>query len=278
MISEINNEEMFSIELNKNKAEFNYQRSTIMTWRESDGDDDDSAISFQEKEGLLEIINAIYLCEGKDMKLENLLEEVNGAVNFLEVSVQNLPNLAKIINPEMSEMRFNDFIRDLKNNNYEFITKLGEILKDEEKKIENLKTSASSNVNIEKNDENNKIEEENDKKEENDIEEVIENINYNQQLIYKNLPMKNIHYIFNIFKNLILIGDKSLTEALLDDKLYLITFGALEYDFETMKSIPHRKYFKNIVKFKNPLNIKNEDILKKINQNLRLTYLREILH
>ena len=279
MISEINNEEMFSIELNKNNAEFNYQRSTIMTWRESDGDDDDSAISFQEKEGLIEIINTIYLCEGKDLKLENLLEEVNGAVNFLEVSVQNLPNLAKIINPEMSEMRFNDFIRDLKNSNYEFIIKLGEILKDEEKKIENLKTSASSNVDMEKNDENNnkdnKIEEESDKKEINDNDEDIENNNYNQQLIYKNLPMKNIHYIFNIFKNLILIGDKSLTEALLDDELYLITFGALEYDFETMKSIPHRKYFKNIVKFKNPLNIKNPDIIKKINQNLRLTYLRD---
>ena len=279
MISEINNEEMFSIELNKNNAEFNYQRSTIMTWRESDGEDDDSAISFQEKEGLIEIINTIYLCEGKDLKLENLLEEVNGAVNFLEVSVQNLPNLAKIINPEMSEMRFNDFIRDLKNSNYEFILKLGEILKDEEKKIENLKTSASSNVDIEKNDENNnkdnKIEEESDKKEINDNDEDIENNNYNQQLIYKNLPMKNIHYIFNIFKNLILIGDKSLTEALLDDELYLITFGALEYDFETMKSIPHRKYFKNIVKFKNPLNIKNPEIIKKINQNLRLTYLRD---
>lgn len=279
MISEINNEEMFSIELNKNNAEFNYQRSTIMTWRESDGEDDDSAISFQEKEGLIEIINTIYLCEGKDLKLENLLEEVNGAVNFLEVSVQNLPNLAKIINPEMSEMRFNDFIRDLKNSNYEFILKLGEILKDEEKKIENLKTSASSNVDMEKNDENNnkdnKIEEESDKKEINDNDEDIENNNYNQQLIYKNLPMKNIHYIFNIFKNLILIGDKSLTEALLDDELYLITFGALEYDFETMKSIPHRKYFKNIVKFKNPLNIKNPDIIKKINQNLRLTYLRD---
>ena len=279
MISEINNEEMFSIELNKNNAEFNYQRSTIMTWRESDGEDDDSAISFQEKEGLIEIINTIYLCEGKDLKLENLLEEVNGASNFLEVSVQNLPNLAKIINPEMSEMRFNDFIRDLKNSNYEFILKLGEILKDEEKKIENLKTSASSNVDIEKNDENNnkdnKIEEENDKKEINDNDEDIENNNYNQQLIYKNLPMKNIHYIFNIFKNLILIGDKSLTEALLDDELYLITFGALEYDFETMKSIPHRKYFKNIVKFKNPLNIKNPEIIKKINQNLRLTYLRD---
>ena len=87
--------------------------------------------------------------------------------------------------------------------------------------------------------------------------------------------MKNIHYIFNIFKNLILIGDRNLTEALINDDLYLITFGALEYDFDIMKSIPHRQYFKNIVKFKNPLNIKDKEILKKINQNLRLTYLRD---
>ena len=278
MISEVNNEEMFSIELNKNIVSFNYQRSTILTWKESDGDDDDSAISFQEKEGLIEIINSIYLCEGRNMKLENLLDEVNGGLNYLDVTVQNLPNLAKTINPEMNEMRFNDFIKDLKNTNYEFILKLGEILKDEEKKIENLKTSASSNVDIGKGEENNNknnIIEEGDKKGENNNEENIENNNYDQQLIYKNLPMKNIHYIFNIFKNLILIGDKSLTEALLDDELYLITFGALEYDFETMKSIPHRKYFKNIVKFKNPLNIKNEEIIKKINQNLRLTYLRD---
>ena len=87
--------------------------------------------------------------------------------------------------------------------------------------------------------------------------------------------MENIHLIFNIFKNLILIGDKDLLEILIEDEYYLITFGALEYDFETMKSVPHRKYFKNIVKFKNPLNIEDQNILKKINQNLRLTYLRD---
>ena len=50
--------------------------------------------------------------------------------------------------------------------------------------------------------------------------------------------MKNIHYIFNIFKNLILIGDKNLIEVLIDDEYYLITFGVLEYDFETMKTVP----------------------------------------
>ena len=273
MISEINSEEMFSIDLNESNREFHFQRATIMTWNESDGEDDDTAISFQEKEGFIEIIRSIFLCEGKNIKMENLLDD-----NYFEVSLQNLPNLAKIINPEMSEMKLNDFITDLKNNNYEFIIKLGEILEEEEKKIENLKTSASSNVDMEKCEENNnriikiEIEENNDVKENS---KNSENNDYNQQMIYKNLPMKNINYIFNIFKNLVLIGDQTIIKTLLNDELYLITFGALEYDFEKMKSIPHRKYFKNIVKFKNPLNIKNEEIIEKINQNLRLTYLRD---
>ena len=273
MISEINSEEMFNIDLSEINREFHFQRATIMTWNESDGEDDDTAISFQEKEGFIEIIRSIFLCEGKNIKMENLLDD-----NYLEVSLQNLPNLAKIINPEMSEMKLNDFITDLKNNNYEFIIKLGEILEEEEKKIENLKTSASSNVEMEKCEENNnriiKIElGENDDLKENN--KNSENNDYNQQLIYKNLPMKNINYIFNIFKNLVLIGDQTIIKTLVNDELYLITFGALEYDFEKMKSIPHRKYFKNIVKFKNPLNIKNEEIINKINQNLRLTYLRD---
>ena len=288
MLSETNNEEIFSLELNKKNVEFNYQRSTILTWKENGGEDEDSAISFQDKEGIIEIIRSIYLCVGDNIKIENLLEEVNGGANFMEVSIHNLPNLAKIINPEMGEMRFNDFVKDLKKNNYEFILKLGGILQDEEKKIENIKTSASTRVslgNYEENNNNDKNTLEGEcnkeevsiiiKNENNNNDENIKKNNYDQQLIYKNLPMKNIHYIFNIFKNLILIGDKSLIEVLLNDELYLITFGALEYDFETMKSIPHRKYFKNIVKFKNPLNIKDEEIIKKINQNLRLTYLRD---
>ena len=279
LLNEVTDEEMFNIDLNKNGIEFNYQRSTIMTWKMEDGDDDDLAISFQEKQGLIEIYKTISLCQGKELKLDNLLEEENSAVNYMEITVQNLPSIAKLINPDMSEMKFNDFIKDLKNTNYDLIIKLGEILKNEEKKIENLKTSASSNIDIKNYEENNDNENINikidniDEKKELNKNEV--NNDYNQKLIYKNLPMKNIHYIFNIFKNLILIGDRTLTEALVDDNLYLITFGALEYDFDIMKSIPHRQYFKNIVKFKNPLNIKDPEILKKINQNLRLTYLRD---
>lgn len=256
MINEITYEEMFSIDINKDTVDFHNQRGTIMTWKSSeDKKDDDIAISFQEKEGVTEIIKNILVCEGKPND-ESILMEIQSEI-YLEVSIQNLPNLARELNIDIGEEKLIDFITYLKNNDFKFIVQLGELLNEEEKKIENLRTTTSSSL-ISSN-----------------IINETKSSDYNQQQIYKNFPMDNIHYIFNIFKNLVLIGDKELLEILIDDNLYLITFGALEYDFEMMKSVSHRKYFKDIVKFKNPLNIDDQSILKKINQNLRLTYLRD---
>ena len=45
-----NYEEMLDIYLNESNSEFHFQRVTIMTWNESDGEDDDTAINFQGKE------------------------------------------------------------------------------------------------------------------------------------------------------------------------------------------------------------------------------------
>ena len=261
MINEITYEEMFSIDINKDKVDFHNQRGTIMTWKTSNNIiDDDTAISFQEKEGVTEIMKNILICEGKNPNDESILMEIQSEI-YLVASIQNLPNLVRELNIDMGEEKLIDFITYLKNNDCKFIIELGELLNEEEKKIENLRTTTSSNKS---NDNINIINE--DEAKSND---------YNQKQIYKDIPMENIHYIFTIFKNLVLIGDKELLELLIDDNLYLITFGALEYDFETMKSVPHRKYFKDIVKFKNPLNIDDQRILKKINQNLRLTYLRD---
>ena len=284
MINELTEEEMLNIDLDKNTSDFHNQRGTIMTWKTGDDKGDDNiAISFQEKEGVKEIMKNIFILEGKNINDENIFMDSQSENNF-EVSIQNLPNLVRELNFDMGEQKFNLFINNLKNNNCEFITQLGELLKEEEKIIENLKTTASSSLS------NNNINSNiiNDKDNHNDVinndKNIIINENhnnnginneYNQQQIYKTLPMENIHYIFTIFKNLILIGDKDLIEILIKDEFYLITFGALEYDFETMKTIPHRKYFKDYVKFENILNIEDEEILAKINQNLRLTYLRD---
>ena len=266
MTNEITYEEMFSIDINKDKVDFHNQRGTIMTWKTSnDIIDDDTAISFQEKEGVTEIMKNILICEGKNPNDESILMEIQSEI-YLVASIQNLPNLVRELNIDMGEEKLIDFINYLKNNDCKFIKELGELLNEEEKKIESLKTTTSSSL----------ISNNNNKSNENIINENETKSNdYNQKQIDKDFPMENIHYIFTIFKNLVLIGDKELLELLIDDNLYLITFGALEYDFETMKSVPHRKYFKDIVKFKNPLNIDDQSILKKINQNLRLTYLRD---
>ena len=284
MINELTDEEMLNIDLDKNTSDFHNQRGTIMTWKTGDEKGDDNiAISFQEKEGVKEIMKNIFISEGKNINDENIFMD-SLSENCYEVSIQNLPNLARELNFDMGEQKLNLFINNLKNSDCEFITQLGELLKEEEKKIENLKTTASSslsnnniNANISIiNDKNNEASN-NDKNiiiNENNINNNLNN-EYNQQQIYKSLPMENIHYIFTIFKNLILIGDKDLIEILIKDEYYLITFGALEYDFEEMKTVPHRIYFKNIVKFENILNLEDETLLKKINQNLRLTYLRD---
>ena len=86
---------------------------------------------------------------------------------------------------------------------------------------------------------------------------------------------ENINYIYDIFKNMILGGNRTMLELLFNDNNYLISFGALEHETQSNRIIPHRKYFKEIVKFKNPLNITDPSLIKKINQNLRLTYLRD---
>ena len=283
MLNEDTGKQMFSVDIKKNSVDFNNQRGVIITWKEgNDISEDNIAISFQEKEGALEIWNNILTNQGKNPYDQcNIFICDNQPETDLEVSIQNLPNLVRELGNDMIESKVNNFVSFLKNTNYEFILKLGELLKDEEKKLEEIKSSISTETNYTIIPPNLITE---NKKNENNINRTNKNgkntnITNQASLIekqmYKSPHMENINYIFNIIKNLILLGNKELIEILLSDDCYLITFGALEYDFETFKIVPHRKYFKEVVKFKNPLNIKDEKLLQKINQNIRLSYLRD---
>ena len=284
MIKEETDEEMFNIEINKNSVDFHNQRGIIITWRiGNDINDDNTAISFQEKEGIVEIWNSILINQGKNPldKKYSLLSD-NQPETYLEVTIQNLPNLLRELSTDMNELKINNLITFLKKSNYEFILKLGDLLKDEEKKLEEIKSSISTETNytalqfgLNESNKNNEIGIKNNNITEKNNDYNNNNLSSIQKQIYKSTCMENIIYIFTIFKNLILLGNKELIEILLDDECYLITFGALEYDFDVFKIVPHRKYFKDVVKFKNPLNIDDEDILQKINLNLRLTYLRD---
>jgi protein phosphatase-4 regulatory subunit 3 len=137
----------------------------------------------------------------------------------------------------------------------DFIVQLGKILIEEEKKFDNF-----TNVDLSTK-----------------VTELSDNNNLNNNLInnLNSSAIENINLISNIIKNILLLADKSLLKILMNDDNYLTVFGALEYDFETNKIVPHRKYFTDIVKFKNLLDIQNKEILDKIHLNHRLSYLKD---
>ena len=270
MLKEKTDEKIFNIDIIKENIDFHNQRGTILTWKKGGTyGQDNNAISFQDKEGVLEILKNIKIINGKKFSEEDLIKEESPEI-LSDVSIDNLPNLVREYGPHMDEQKLSEFIEYLKETNFEFIKKLGTILENEEKKNEDVKscvsyTSLETNVTL-------NIKRDNSSE---SSKEII-NCSENNKKINKPCFNKNINYIYNIFKNLILIGENELLEILFNDDCYLITFGAFEYDnMQSNKKVPHRKYFKEIVKFKNPLNIQDEDLLKKINQNLRLAYFRD---
>ena len=276
MLEEKTNEIVFNIDIRKENAEFHNQRGTIITWKKPGTmGEDNTAISFQEKEGVIEILKNIKIINGKNISEEELLKDDPNDF-YLDVSIENLPNLVRELGANMEEQKLSDFIGYLSETNCEFVKKLGKLLNEEEKRIEELKSAASFSSSdtdisfIVKKDVINENTKEIDEK--NIVISLNKKANSNNN---KHNFNENINYIFTIFKNLILMAEKDLLELLFKDECYLITFGALEHDSQSNKTVPHRKYFKEIVKFKNPLNIKDQCLLQKINQNLRLTYLRD---
>ena len=279
MLKETTNETIFNIDILKENIEFHNQRGTILTWKKMGSlDEDNIAISFQEKEGITEIFKNIKIINGIILEDEDFFEEETPFEVFREVTTENLPNIYREIPPDMDESKIQDLVNYLEGTNCEFIKKLGLLLNSEEKKIEEVKSSLSLNsLETDVSLINNK---DNYKESINEITEKIINMGEgegrksesNNKAAFFN---ENINYIFNIVKNMILYGNKALLELLFDDDNYLISFGALEYDNQSYKIIPHRKYFTEIVKFKNPLNLKDPILIQRIKQNLRLTYLRD---
>ena len=279
MLKETTNETIFNIDILKENIEFHNQRGTILTWKKMGSlDEDNIAISFQEKEGIAEIFKNIKIINGIILEDEDFFEEETPFEVFREVTTENLPNIYREIPPDLDESKIQDLVNYLEGTNCEFIKKLGLLLNTEEKKIEEVKSSLSLNsLETDVSLINNK---DNYKESINEITEKIINMGEGERGNSESSNKaaffnENINYIFNIVKNMILYGNKALLELLFDDDNYLISFGALEYDNQSYKIIPHRKYFTEIVKFKNPLNLKDPILIQRIKQNLRLTYLRD---
>ena len=121
MLEEKTEEIIFNLDIRKEGAEFHNQRGTIITWKKPNTvGEDNTAISFQEKEGVIEILKNIKIINGKNISVEELLKDDPNDIN-LDVTIENLPNLVRELGVNMEEQKLCDFIGCLSETNCEFI-------------------------------------------------------------------------------------------------------------------------------------------------------------
>lgn len=88
----------------------------------------------------------------------------------------------------------------------------------------------------------------------------------------------DLHRLCNIMKALILMNDNAVIEHLVTDNIILGVVGALEYDpdFPTHKA-NHRQYLSDESRFKEVVEIKDDNIRRKIRHTWRLQYLKDVV-
>ncbi|OAL26495.1 hypothetical protein AYO20_10064 [Fonsecaea nubica] len=90
--------------------------------------------------------------------------------------------------------------------------------------------------------------------------------------------LPDLHRLCNIMKALILMNDNTIIEHLVTDDIILGVVGALEYDpdFPTHKA-NHRQYLSDESRYKEVVEIKDQNIKRKIRQTWRLQYLKDVV-
>lgn len=90
--------------------------------------------------------------------------------------------------------------------------------------------------------------------------------------------LPDLHRLCNIMKALILMNDNAVIEHLVTDDIIIGVVGALEYDpdFPTHKA-NHRQYLSDRSRFKEVVEIRDENIKRKIRQTWRLQYLKDVV-
>lgn len=109
---------------------------------------------------------------------------------------------------------------------------------------------------------------------------------------------EHLFYLFHLFKGMLSLGDTKLIETLLSKEFFMFTLGALEYDPEVFQNgagdhgndsqelpmeaevqqpqvLKHRSFLQNELKFKQVVNIEDENVLDSIHLVYRLTYLKD---
>jgi protein phosphatase-4 regulatory subunit 3 len=89
-------------------------------------------------------------------------------------------------------------------------------------------------------------------------------------------PASKLPVFFFIFKDLVHLNHSELLEEMLSEAHYLTLFGALEHDPDLNgRQFNSRDFLTKTLKFKNVLNITNEEFLRKVHMAYRLQYLKD---
>ncbi|KAL7023753.1 hypothetical protein ACKWTF_012766 [Chironomus riparius] len=88
---------------------------------------------------------------------------------------------------------------------------------------------------------------------------------------------EGLHYLFEIFKNIFLLNRTQLFEIMFADDTIFDVVGCLEYDPTGGPPKRHRNYLKQYSKFREPIEIKNQELLAKIHQTYRVQYIQDII-
>lgn len=204
----------------------------------SEGDNFDLALSFQEKAGCDEIWEKICQVQGKDPSVDTTQDLVEESE---DERYEDMPDSAPPCEMPPCEMS----------------------------RLQDISEIISNCLNTQKRKEM--------------LALVLEQENYIKKLL--NLfhmcedldNQEGLHYLFEIFKNIFLLNRTQLFEIMFAEDTIFDVVGCLEYDPSGGPPKRHRHYLKQYSKFREPIEIKNPELLAKIHQTYRVQYIQDIV-
>ncbi|WWC85689.1 uncharacterized protein L201_000555 [Kwoniella dendrophila CBS 6074] len=90
--------------------------------------------------------------------------------------------------------------------------------------------------------------------------------------------LEDLHALCSLMQTIILFNDNGVFEYILQDDVFMGVMGMLEYDpeFPGLKA-SYRQYFQDTARFRQVVEIKDENIRNKIHQTYRLLYLKDVV-
>ncbi|QDZ24679.1 DUF625 domain-containing protein [Chloropicon primus] len=88
---------------------------------------------------------------------------------------------------------------------------------------------------------------------------------------------ESLQHVNSIMKGLVMLNDPGILEIVFSDGAILDTIGMLEYDSSFPEKQNHRETLKSEIKFKEVVPIQRGDVLSKIHQTFKISYIKDTI-